>query len=1172
MPSFDDKVGSSGQPPPPPADGLESQPKGKRAGGPTDEVLQKVQPLPGAAVDPMASRGPSLASGQNNRTFAEIQSLLTQIQDIVADASRGSLPAEAAKPGPRPRAGSAAKPNQMPRQENQPEEEEDYLDPSARPDAYRAQRNRSASVDRGAHKLSIASDGSGRSERSLRSTHGSQPPPRPSVDEEPHPPGNRPPAADALSRRAHREQESESQARVSLGRNVKALFAPFVVGGRSLYRSLRGHEQAGTATVGDMRRGSKLQRLMDARTAMSDVKRYMTRPRPSPSNPRSQSVDWELWEDEAQEWRDDLEESTVITARMQRKSTAAERIVEARATLEEHGIDPDSPIDSIRTALDGKVREAAADAKAGATGSPSRALRMAVRDELPRLGRRLDLGDNPLAHVDTLNHIVEHSDNQDLVEHARRALGIGRELIEHGVDPTLPRAEIEQALEKRLTDGDRLKDLSRAADRLKMLQTAQAAVRELRPRVPAVARPDDSEQVKKDRLELERNARIVARLGPHQYSLINEAVQRHAQLAARTGITYGDAAEAFKHSQYDSPIRRSSPLFRGSPADREAAIDIAAQRLDADKARPNADPHGFYRRDEELLMAKESLVRDKIKDLDQRWKTGLYTSGKRLEWISRSMADQKARLHEILAAKQNLGERRDARLAHLNKAQLLKYENAFERIGNDFDEVRQSLGVARELSETRSGWFAAAAKAMWRGVKALLSHPNEVKEIAKMSARGLEAGGGVHEVAEGANAGLDGAATDLMVVEKFFGVYKSAVAFGKNIREALKTQDFPELPGGAERGTAAWYREAPYRMLSSNREAVKGHLPGWALYDMTADGIATVRYGGEMFADSTRIAGEHSRKAADLAASAGMHGAMKAMPVAGGALAAAKAVKKTAQAGVAASENSKRGNALKKTRTELADHHDPEIADSLRDLENLHALAKERSDVKTKLVGAGKDLVHAGGYAVAAAAAFGAGGTALATIGAPVAGGVAAGAALAYVVGKQVKAYNRKELLKLHQDALIGRVGDKTANKLLKEARDAGFEDPRDYLDQQLMRQDVRYATQRLVMNLKREIRANTDLGDGSIDDYIEQRVGSATVGARSAAVTRDAQGAVDIYSDPVYRDEDARRLDASPTARFLRNMGMTDAQVLALADSGDDAESLEATRMLIQTHLKIKG
>ncbi|MCP3881566.1 MAG: hypothetical protein GY701_24735 [Sulfitobacter sp.] len=1171
MPSFDEITGASGQLRTQPPGGVESQKKGQKIHGRNEPVLQKLEHKPNDAGPPMKSRAPALASGQNDKVFTEIQSLLTEIKETVADANRGNradAPPMAAKPVQLEL--SNEKEKKVPRQikdQQQPlkEEEEEYLDPSARPNAFKAWHKGSARGNRQPRKSSNRSDRS-----DLGDNHPNAPdpggPPKPSSDlASPPPPDDHPPSVDRFSRQAHMEQEAESQARTSLGRNVKSLLSPFVDGGRSLYRSVRGHEQAGTATLDGMRRGSKLQRLMDARNAMSDVNRHMIRRQQYLPNFQSESVDWDYW-------RKNLASSTHITDLMQRKSAAAERIVNAKSTLEEHGIDPDWPIDRIRAALDVKVRDAADAAKAGATGSPPRPLRMAVRDELPRLGSRLNLGDNPLNQVDALNRIVDQSNDKQMVKDAKRALHIGRELIEHGLDPTRPRAEIQQGLENRLTDGDRLKELSRAADRLQQLSSAQRKVRELRIKVPANALPNESKQIKRDRLELERNARIVARLGPLHHSLITEAVQRHAQLSARCGMTYGADAEAFKRSQLDRPIGRKGTLFKGKIEAREAAIDEAARQLDADKQDPDADPHSFYRREEELLMARESVVRDRIKDLEQRWKTGLYTSGKRLEWISRSLAGQKARLQELLGAKQGLGNRRSARLAQLNNKQLLKYANAYERIVSDFDEVRHSLGVAKELSETKSGWLASAGKAVWRGIKAIFNHPNEVKEISKLSSDALDAHMGIHHSAEAAEAGMDHAAIDTLVVEKFFGAYKSAVAFGKNIRNALKTGDIPEPPGGSERGTAPWHREAPYRMLASNREAVKEHLPDWALYEMVEDGAATVRYGGEAFTGSAQIAAKHGQDAAHFVASAGMQGALKATPIAGGALATSKAVKKSVQAGIAASENSKRGKALKQTRTEFADNDNPVIADSLKDLENLHALAKEKSDVKTKLVGAGKDLVHAGGYAVAAVAVFGVGGTALATVAAPVAAGVAAGAALAYAVGKQVKAYNRRELLKLHQDALIGRIGDKTAQKLLKEARAAGFDDPRDYLDQQLMRQDARYATQRVVMNLKREIRANTRLGHGGMDDYIEQRVGSATLGAEHASVRRDAQGNVDIYSDPVYRDEDKRRLDASPTAGFLLNMGMTQAQVLALADSRDDAESIEATRMLIQTHLKIKG
>lgn len=547
-----------------------------------------------------------------------------------------------------------------------------------------------------------------------------------------------------------------------------------------------------------------------------------------------------------------------------------------------------------------------------------------------------------------------------------------------------------------------------------------------------------------------------------------------------------------------------------------------------------------------------------------------------LEQESEQLTMVDGKLKETLAEKQRLFDAKTAWLRHLNhqyiSTQFHTPRHVLRFMNNETGKNKLFKAVRAAQNDKQAKKMHASLKPgilrrAWRALKTVfVDHANDVKEVSKVSSKALS----IHQ--EAADLGglaadrLDGPITHFDVTEKFFGMVKSGMGFYKKMRAALKEPSLIRDWEQPQQDTVDTLREAPFRMLAKRKAEANEYVSAWQGLDIVKEGIGTVRY----TTDSAMKAGKEaalrgnettkgmSKTALGIAQKQGSQ-------LAGAGLSAYGAMKGTVEALDLKKENKRRKAALQTVEQQFPPRQNQPVDPSIQDLRAVHKLGVRNAQVVTKSVGVAKDALNATAYGFGAAVAFGAKST-LVTSWAPPLALSAASAAILYGSGKEIAAYNARSLKALHRDAMAGRVGPTTKQQLESEAPRKGFPTGKDYLDHLLIRQDVRYATRRLLINLKREMRAGDSSGD--LVSRLEQR--------RLAAPEKERkQDPLSIYrppSDSNFAKDDAQRIERSPTAHFLEQMGMSRAEVVALADSADDEATNEACRQLIQIQLKLKG
>lgn len=664
----------------------------------------------------------------------------------------------------------------------------------------------------------------------------------------------------------------------------------------------------------------------------------------------------------------------------------------------------------------------------------------------------------------------------------------------------------------------------------------------------------------------------------------DKAIELGVELASKARIGFDENTNKFVKTHFNLAIDKRDPLFNeGDLEKREALIEQAEAKLDQDRTslehQPPSDAkrgreEALWREEEKICLAKEKLYRKvldglgskKTKDADDgtshRRQTAIY-----MRLLKNTLADKQ----RILDRKENALQQKNRTFLESLAGNENKLLGALKEKFTDIRDAHGAYGSVAEWKRTQSttAKVGRAWKRFWSGV---FKSVDFTEDATKISAHDIESDeASLHKPSDR----LEAAATGFEIAENSLGIIKSHHKLWHRIRAAFRrkgpeTQPVEEV---TEKNTVEWARSAPQRMLNQAKRAAskrlwyRKFLGFWKKTDIPAEVLDAARYDAGLLSSSAKMAGA---KGAFWSAVASKTVA-KGSAIAGAVVTGKDAVQFGFEAHEARMEDQKRSQALNQTKAMFTEQHrkpnGSTLHDSLRDLDALVALGEKKGNWKRKAGGAGVNAAASTGFTLAAIAGFSVGGAAL-TIGAPVTGGVAATGGLAYAAYREGKEYVDAETLKLHEDAFTGRVGGKTVSALNEAARKSGITDLRAHLDQQLIRSDTRYATQRTLVNLKREMRLGYT--EAELKDHLRARID-----AKARRMDGD-DTEIDIYDydreDDDFKRFDDTRLKASPHAQFLMQMGMSRGDVLTLADSRDDERTNEVCRQLIQMSLRLKG
>ncbi len=706
----------------------------------------------------------------------------------------------------------------------------------------------------------------------------------------------------------------------------------------------------------------------------------------------------------------------------------------------------------------------------------------------------------------------------------------------------------------------------------------------------------------------------LARLQPAAQRLRAHALRQTGALAAAQGKPLGDAAADFHSAAYGDPLEDDKPLrerlFHGDAKQRMTALDSIDDQLHELSALEDSPRRLAL--DITKSQAKEKVCRDVIGQLEDELARirddrkhynrifGRNLMDTRVEKLQQKLRLYDGRLRDAQAETKRLGAIRESRLAELNTAHLQQTLNTpdhsntalAEELDRHFASLRTGLGVREKPPTTAQELGQALKKDLawpFRKIKSKLQtwfgrghdtgrYSGEARDTAKAFSKAIQS----YQEAPAQDGRLDHATSDRLsavrtqvdVIQNTFGVLKSldgigtTLATGSQSKPVARGRETPDDP-------IEMQRQAPYRLLAARRDELPDYVSGWTRADLLAGAAGAYRFAAEDvlrgYQDAQIL--DPKNRAANQVLNSPTTAQMKlASQALGAGLATYAAVKGGKQAWTASKLRRTRSKALAKAGASSGAGGNP---NALADLKAVDRLASQQQGAIEKWLGAAKDTVNAGAFSVGTAAAAGAGKLSLAN---PITASIAAGLAVTYSSAKHIYDYNKSELRALHQDAMAGRVSQAYAQQLEQEAAQADFGNPIDYLDHLLLQKDTKYATERLVMNLKQEMRGGaTDKADSDkvARQRVQERIQAQPKQLQRSKISNDPTQAISRIADPlgIYGgDDDERRIAASPTATFLRETGMSAAEILALADSADDKATTEACRQLIQLHLKLKG